>query len=110
MKRAASTIASCRYPPGPRVCPVELRVLREVSEHQADRVVVGSTLYDASELGRQAYVWTLNDGEHLILLMQAQRFCYWAPSRASLKELAQLAIDWLTEPPVLPFDPTSRGR
>lgn len=89
-----------RVPPPTGLCPTELRVIREVSDHQADRPIVGSTLLDAPAVGRQAHIWTLSDGEHLLLLMQAQRFCHWQASRESLEQLRERAIDWLTEPEV----------
>jgi len=89
-----------RVPPPTGLCPTELRVLREVSDHQADRQIVGSTLLDAPAVGRQAHIWTLSDGEHLLLLMQSQRFCHWQASQESVEQLRERALDWLTEPEV----------
>lgn len=93
-------IRCTRVAPAQGICPTELKVLREVIEYQGDREVTGSTLLDAASVGRQAYLWTLSDGEHLLLLMQAQRFCYWEASREALEQLRERASDWLTEPPL----------
>lgn len=73
-------------------------MLRELMEHIGDRDVPGTTLLDAALLGRQAYLWTLSDGEHVLLLMQRQRFCHWQATRQPLAELKEVALDWLTEP------------
>lgn len=89
-----------RIAPPQGVCPRELRVLRELTEYLADREVSGTTLLDAATVGRQAYLWTLSDGEHLLLLMQRQRFCYWQATREPFAELHARAMDWLTEPPI----------
>lgn len=93
-------IRCTRIAPSRDLCPAELTVLREVIEYQRDRQVVGSILLDAASVGRQAQLLTLNDGEHLVLLMQAQRFCYWESSREPIEQLHRRALDWLTEPPV----------
>lgn len=93
-------IRCTRVAPTRNICPAELTVLREVIEYQRDRQVVGSILLDAASVGRQAQLLTLNDGEHLVLLMQAQRFCYWESSREPIDQLHQRAVDWLTEPHV----------
>lgn len=77
---------------------LELHVLRELAEYQGERRVTGTTLLEATLVARQAHIWTLEDGEHLLLLMQTRRFCYWEASRDSLDELRQRACDWLTEP------------
>ena len=101
MKHTPRIEIRCNRVAPPRdICPAELTVLREVIEYQRDRQVVGSILLDAASVGRQAQLLTLNDGEHLVLLMQAQRFCYWEASREPIKQLHQRAVDWLTEPPV----------
>lgn len=89
-----------RVTPPPGICRTELRVLSECIEYQGDRDVIGTTLLDAACVGRQAYVWTLADGEHLLLLLQAQRFCYWEATREPLEQLHARATDWLTEPAV----------
>ena len=91
-------IRCTRVEPPQGICPAELNVLREVIEYQGDREVTGSTLLDAASVGRQSYLWTLSDGEHVLLLMQAQRFCYWEASREPLEQLRERAADWLTEP------------
>lgn len=101
MKRTPPIEIRCTRVAPPRdICPAELRVLRKVIEYQRDRHVVGSILLDAASIGRQAQLMTLNDGEHLVLLMQAQRFCYWEPSREPIEQLHRRAVDWLTEPHV----------
>ena len=78
--------------------PPEIRVLRELTDYQGDREIVGTTLLEVAKLSREAHLLTLNDGEHLLLLIQGQRACYWEPSRESLESLRQRACDWLTEP------------
>lgn len=93
-------LGATRVPPLTGLCPIELRVLREVSDYQADREIVGSTLLDAPAVSRHAHLWTLSDGEHLLLLMQSQRYCYWLASRAPVEQLRERGIDWLTEPDV----------
>lgn len=77
---------------------VELSVLREFAEYQAERKVIGTTFLEASLVGRRVQLCTLKDGEHVVLLMQDHRFCYWEASRAPLEQLHQRACDWLTEP------------
>lgn len=93
-------IRRTRVAPPQGICLTELRVLRELTEYQGNREVTGSTLLDAASVGRQAYLWTLSDGEHLLLLLQGQRFCYWEATREPLEQLHARATDWLTEPAV----------
>lgn len=93
-------IRRTRVAPPKGICLTELRVLRELTEYQGHREVTGSTLLDAASVGRQAYLWTLSDGEHLLLLLQGQRFCYWEATREPLEQLHARATDWLTEPAV----------
>lgn len=93
-------IRRTRVAPPQGICLSELRVLRELTEYQGTREVTGSTLLDAASIGRQAYLWTLSDGEHLLLLLQEQRFCYWEATREPLEQLHARATDWLTEPAV----------
>ena len=101
MKHApALSIRAKRVAPMTGLDPTELGVLAEVSEYLNDREITGSTLLDAATVGRQAYLWTLSNGEHVLLLMQAQRFCYWLASSEPLKQLHERASDWLTEPSV----------
>jgi hypothetical protein len=98
MKTPPLEIRCTRVAPPAGICPTELKVLREVFEYQGEREVAGSTLLDAASVGRQAYLLTLADGEHLLLLMHAQRFVYWEASRATIELLHKRATDWLTEP------------
>lgn len=93
-------IRRTRIAPPRGICPRELKVLCEFLEYLGHREVTGTTLLDAAEVGRQAYLWTLSDGEHLLLLLQAQRFCYWEPTREPYEQLHARARDWLSEPPV----------
>jgi hypothetical protein len=93
-------IRRTRIAPPQGICPRELKVLCEFLEYLGHREVTGTTLLDAANVGRQAYLWTLSDGEHLLLLLQAQRFCYWEPTHETYEQLHERARDWLSEPPV----------
>ena len=77
---------------------VDLSVLREFAEYQADRKVIGTTLLQVKLTRRGVQLCTLENGEHLLLLMQDHRFVHWEPSRAPFEQLHQRACDWLTEP------------
>ena len=77
---------------------IERRVLREVLDYQGERQIVGRTLLEVPTLSRQAHLWTFNDDEHVLLLVELGRHRYWTPSRDSLQSLHEQACVWLTEP------------
>lgn len=78
--------------------PIELSVLREYAEYRGERKVIGTTLLEVPLVGRRVQLCTLDDGEHVLLLMQDHRFCYWEATRATFEQVHQRACDWLTEP------------
>ena len=76
----------------------QTQLVRELAEYQAGREVVGTTLLEAVLSGRQVHVWTLSDGEHLLMLTYRDRFLHWEASHDPLPVLRTRALDWLSEP------------
>lgn len=77
---------------------VDLSVLREFAEYQAERKVIGTTLLHVRPLRRSVQLSTTESGEHLLLLMQDDRFLHFEAVRAPYEHVYQRARDWLTEP------------
>ncbi len=87
-----------RVPPDSRARRTDVQILREFAEYQGERRVTGTTLLEVPRLGREVHLLTLEDGEHLLLLLQGQRFCHWEGTREPFAQLRERACDWLTEP------------
>lgn len=73
---------------------------RQVAEYTAGRPITGATTLEASATGRVVYLWTLEDGEHLLLLTHRRTFLYWEACPDCLVTLRERAVNWLTEPAV----------
>jgi hypothetical protein len=78
-------------------------LLRQALEYQGERQISGTSLLEEPLTRREAHLWTLEDGEHLVLLVQDHRYCHWEPTREPLGVARNKAIEWLTEPPTDPL-------
>jgi hypothetical protein len=81
---------------------LQRRLLRQALEYQGERQISGTSFLEEPLTRREAHLWTLEDGEHLVLLVQDRRYCHWEPTREPLEVARHRAIQWLTEPPTEP--------
>jgi hypothetical protein len=100
---SADGLSTQRSGPTADTARMQRGILREALDYQGERSVLGRTFLEEPLSQREAHLWTLEDGEHLVLLLQHHRYCHWEPSREPLKTLHRRACDWLTEPE--PQDP-----
>lgn len=77
----------------------ERAILREVLTYKGARSIVGRTSLEVATLSRQAHLWTFDDGEHVLLLVELHRFRHWVATRDSYNAVHAQACEWLTEPP-----------
>ena len=79
-------------------------LLRELVEYRNGRQQIGETVLRVRELRREGHLITLEDGEHLIVLVLDNALCHWAAARDPLARLRQRICSWLTEPEPDPKD------
>jgi hypothetical protein len=86
-----------RAPPAGATTVTELRLLREFFEYQGARQEKSSSTFEApARTSRLAHVITLDDGEHLVLLMEDRRYCYWEGTRQPFERLRRRLSTWVT--------------
>lgn len=79
------------------------RVFCEIAEYTQGRPTTGTTVFDVPLLvDRKVHLWTIDGGEHLLILEQDRSFLYWEATLERLDDAKKRACDWLTEPPVRP--------
>ena len=76
------------------------KVFRDIAEYTMGRKVIGTTLLEVPLLNsRRVHLWTVDGGEHILILEQNRSFLYWEVSLEPLESAKKRACDWLTEPP-----------
>lgn len=79
-------------------------LLRQLIEYRRGRRRTGEIVLRVRALRREAHLITLEDGEHLILLVLDNALCHWASARDPIARLHRRVCDWLTEPDPTPQD------
>lgn len=88
-----------RQPPTEGSVPdADRTAFREMLSYQRGRACVGQTILRVVTLQREAHLRTLDDGEHLLILVLQRQLCFWTASRDPLQRLHRRACAWLTEP------------
>jgi hypothetical protein len=79
--------------------PAHTERWRTLIAHKKTRLRVGKTVLSVRERKREAQIWTLEDGEHLLLLVENGELLHWEGSCGPLKPLNNRACEWLCTPP-----------
>jgi hypothetical protein len=87
-----------RVPPPEEVTDTARIALRQLIAYQRGRQRIGRTILRARAVNREAHLLTLDDGEHLMILILEKELCYWEGSREPIEQLHARVCDWLTEP------------
>ncbi len=99
MKQSTHFMRNPRDDPKAKYFRHSAKIMREVAEHHAGRKILGTTMLELPLLNRKVHLWTVEDGEHILILEQNRSFLYWEASRDSLTAIRSRACDWLAEPP-----------
>lgn len=78
---------------------LDLVMLRELLEHIGARQIAGTVELSRRDPPREALVLTLDDGEHLVLLVLSNTLCHWDASREPIEQLRRRMCQWLAESP-----------
>lgn len=78
--------------------PNEWRVLNELASYQGIRQRIGTTNLKTDDVDREVIIWSLDDGEHVVMLLHRKRIFHWEPTREPYEHVHARACDWLTEP------------
>jgi len=74
---------------------IQLVILRALLEYVGDRSIVGTIEFSSDRAHRIAHLLTLEDGEHLLLLVSAGKLQELRPGRRPLEQLKTEASDWI---------------
>jgi hypothetical protein len=91
-------VARLRVIPKLATLRVDLMTLRLLLEYLGERAVIGTTELSRIGLAREALLLSLEDGEHLTLLILEHTLCHWDATREPLDQLYSRACQWLMEP------------
>jgi hypothetical protein len=95
-----------RRTPSPVQADKTYLTLRTLVEYQAGRRVIGQIVLSVDfkvngatrTSDRQVFIWTLIDGEHLMMLTRRSDVLYWESSFDDISQLRSRGADWLSEP------------
>jgi len=73
------------------------RILREAAAYQGKRSIVLRTTLSVVALNRRVEIWSLIDGEQMLLLITDNLYRYWTAIDSPLHAAKEQACDWLTE-------------
>ncbi len=93
-----SELPRTRIPPQSDETSIPQPLWQSLFAYLGERCWVGRIKLTHVAHQREAHIWTLDDGEHLILLMLGKELCHWGATRASWRRLHKQACDWLCEP------------